>query len=332
MGSANGFAGLPSTADIVGFPGVPNTTSHAAPSLHDPDGPGVPVWLTLPHESRDCGIVYFHGNGETRASAWGAAAKVGPLADATGCNVASFDYPGFGDNLAAAPTAADCVAAGAAVVAWLARRMASEGGKLRGDAGGMIAVWAHSLGSAVALMLSAGLGAHHVAEETGGIATVDTDGDGTECQGETVAAAVAGQLAVLLHGGMLVALVLESPLASVARVAAGDWLAPLLDKYLLSNEHAWRSVDRAPLARCATAAISVVHGDLDRICPVNHGEDLHSVFASEDERCTQATQSRLQRYALASHRDLFRQPNFEQELTWLSDQFLTRNSLYRHGL
>ena len=87
-----GFAGL-SAAETVSFAGLPRTTRHAAPALRSareaaaarsaPPPEAVPLWLTLPKDEEEeddvimsCGVVYFHGNGETRATAWGAALKV----------------------------------------------------------------------------------------------------------------------------------------------------------------------------------------------------------------------------------------------------------------
>ena len=162
------------------------------------------------------------------------------LADATGCAVASFDYPGFGDNAGwphATPTPGGCVASGAAVVAWLARRLGDGGaddggaddgdaadgdaddrGGGRGGAGGSaggsgvrIALWGHSLGSAVAVALSAGLAQGERGErgERGSGGQYDSDGDGFTTDDEWIAATVAPEITRRLAHGALAALVLE---------------------------------------------------------------------------------------------------------------------------
>ncbi|KAK3240765.1 hypothetical protein CYMTET_49416 [Cymbomonas tetramitiformis] len=338
--SALGFKGFDLDA-VVGFPGIPRTTRATAPPLPGQGAEGVPVWLTLPpvRAQPRCGIVFFHGNGDTRASAY-TVMRVTALADVTGCAVATFDYPGFAEY-GTVPTPAGCVRSAAAVVTWLARTVASaeQGEAHDGEekAGASIAIWAHSLGTAVAMSLTSGLGLPLMSGVERGTFSnlVDTDGDGVVSEDEVAAAEAAVEMREALAGRRIAALVLESPFASIAGLVTKspngtEWprLHAIVEGSLLAHEHTWRSIDRVKAARCGTRTLRILHGDRDVIVPVSHAVALQERFTAKGAEGPQATPActmaealpALRRYSDAAHRDLFMQAGFDSELHWLRKQ------------
>lgn len=217
------------------------------------DGPALGVWHYRPHA--ECGsegeaykvVLYFHGNGETRA--WAPAVrKFQLLTRPAYCwHVVTFDYRGFGDS-GGSPTESGLVDDGLRALEWVVRRKPSA-----------VLLLGHSLGSGVAVA---------VAEQL-----CRREGRRLEHGSAAGAGVPASRITLLVEGAFTS--IADMPAYWLERYGLPRVAAHVRNALNRSAPH-FNSLGRVRSgALDCLAALHSIHGDADGVVSVALGESLH---------------------------------------------------------
>lgn len=135
--------------------------------------------------------------------------------------------------------------------------------------------------------------------------------------GHSLGAAEASQLAhgLAREGASLGTLMLSAPFLSIPHMAeriVGGALPPALRPVLsplihLVVPHRWDNVSNVPAAAKAGWRICIIHGSMDPMCPINHGQELHRLASTAVARAvteTTSTGPSFTEIARAGHNDV----------------------------